>query len=133
MPTVRADLTKSPPRSGISVVAFDAEATLFFSRLETQPNVVHIHTFLPTPTSSSSDIRHIAALIFTEPIKAARWCPGKRKLAISTRTGSVYFWDGEDGWIDDGDMTGGFSENKGGMAEGTGIPASKSFSGRRKG
>lgn len=117
---VRADLTKSPPRSGVLQISFDSEATLFLVRLETQPHVVHIHTFLPTSTSPSPDISHLAALVLTEPVRSARWCPGRRKLAISTRSGAAYFWDGDGGWIEDGDES---AELRGGTMEGVGVPA----------
>ena len=85
--------------------------------------MVHIHTFLPTPTSSSPDITHLAALVFAEPVRTARCCPGKRKVAISTRGGGVYFWDGDEGWVEDvTTSTGDEHEARGGLMEGVGIP-----------
>lgn len=80
---------------------------------------MHIHTFLPHPTSTSPEISHLAALVFSDPVKSARWCGSKRKVAISTRNGGVYFWDGDGGWVEDGDESG---EPKGGLMEGVGIP-----------
>jgi hypothetical protein len=51
----------------------------------------------------------------------ATWSKGKsRRLAIATRTGAVYIWDGETGWVEDGE------EVSGGMMEGIGIPTSQS-------
>jgi len=119
LPTIRPDVTRTPPRSGICQLAFDAEATLLLVRLETQPNVVHVHTFLPTPTSSSPDVSHLAALVFTDAVKTARWCCGRRKIAISTKGGAVYFWDEDGGWVEDGDES---AESRGGVMEGVGIP-----------
>lgn len=64
----------------------------------------------------------IASLLFTNPVKMATWSKGKaRRLAIATRTGAVYIWDGETGWVEDGE------EVSGGMMEGIGIPTSQSF------
>lgn len=121
IPTIRPDLTKSPPRAGISHLSFDTEATLLLVRLDTHPHVLHIYSFLPNPTSASPEITHLAALIFTETIKTARWCPGRRKVAISTKGGDIYFWDCDEGWIEDTavDESG---DIKGGMVEGIGIP-----------
>ena len=119
LPTVRSDLTRTPPRSGISHLVFDAEATFLLVRLETQPCVVHVYNFLPTPGSSSPDIAHLASLVFTDVVRTARWCSGRRKVAITTKSGGVYFWDGDGGWVEDGDESG---EAKGGVAEGVGIP-----------
>jgi hypothetical protein len=123
LPTVRQDLTRSPPRTGVSQISFDSEATLFFVRLETQPHVVHIHTFLPTPTSSSPQISHLVAIVFTDLVRSAHWCAGKRKLVICTKSSGIYFWDGDGGWVEDGDESG---EVRGGTMEGVGIPASES-------
>jgi hypothetical protein len=51
----------------------------------------------------------------------ATWSKGKaRRLAIATRTGTVYIWDGETGWVEDGE------EVSGGMMEGIGMPTSQS-------
>jgi hypothetical protein len=46
-------------------------------------------------------------------------------VAVTTRSGGVYFWDGDGGWVEDGDESG---EAKGGVAEGVGIPTCKSAS-----
>lgn len=118
---MRADYTKHPLRAGISQISFNAQATLVSIRSESSPNVVHIHSFYPDSTSENPDLHHIASLVFTNPIKTAKWSEGKaRRLAIATRTGAVYIWDGETGWVEDGE------EVSGGMMEGVGIPARQS-------
>ncbi|WWD18198.1 hypothetical protein CI109_102648 [Kwoniella shandongensis] len=129
IPTVRPDLTKSNPRMGVSQLSFDSDATLLLVRLDTQPNVVHIHTFLPTPNAEVPTITHLTSLIFSNPVRSAKWCTsngeGKgRKLAVSTKGGAVYFWDGEGGWVEDGEEETG----KGGTMEGVGIPSPNEFS-----
>ena len=106
LPTVPPDLTKFPPRAGISEISFDVEATTFLVRVEHQPNVVHLHTFLPSP------ITHLASLIFTSPVRSAYWCPRGKRVVISTNTAAIYIWDGEGGWVEDG------KEVKGGIMEG---------------
>lgn len=123
LPTIRPDVSQSPPLAGVSHLSFDSEGTLLLVRLDTQPNIVHIHTFLPTPTSPSAEINHLAILVFARPVRSARWCAGKRKVAISTKGGGIYFWDGDGGWIDDGTGPADPSaEMRGGMMEGVGIP-----------
>ena len=72
--------------------------------------MIHIHTFLP------SQITHLASLIFSNSVKAARWCPKGKRLAVTTRVGAVYIWDGEGGWVEDGE------EVRGGIMEGVGVP-----------
>lgn len=119
VPCVRGDITKSPPRCGISQMAFDDEGTLLLVRLETQPHVVHIHTFLPTPTSFWPEVASLACLILTETVRSARWCPGRKKVAITTKTGGVYLWDGDGGWVEDGQEA---TDVRGGTMEGVGIP-----------
>ncbi len=111
IPTARTDLTRSPPRAGISQINFDAEATLLLVRVEHQPNVIHIHRFLPTA------ITHLASIVFSNPVKNARWCPKGKRIATTTRIGAVYIWDGEGGWVEDGE------EVRGGMMEGIGVPS----------
>lgn len=119
LPSVRTDLSRSPPRSGILQLSFESESTLLLVRLETQPNVVHIHSFLPQPTASSPEITHLAALVFSDAVRSARWCGARRKVAIGTRSGGVYFWDSDGAWVEDGDES---SEPKGGSMEGVGVP-----------
>ena len=119
---MRPDLSTFPPRSDVVQLSFDNEATLLLVRLETQPSVVHLHTFLSSQ-SSSPEITHLAALVFEHPVRTARWCPDRRRVAVTTKTGGVYFWEGESGWIDDGSSSGDKSlELKGGTMEGVGIP-----------
>jgi hypothetical protein len=119
LPTTRADFTKATPRAGILQVAFDNDATLLLIRLETSPHVIHIHTFLPTPNAASPVMTHLTSLIFTYPVKTAKWSPsGARRLAATTRSGAVYFWDAEGAWVDDG-----AEEARGGMMEG--VPSRK--------
>jgi hypothetical protein len=119
LPTIRADFTKATPRAGILQLAFDNDATLLLIRLETSPHVIHIHTFLPTPNAASPMITHLTSLIFTHPVKNAKWSPsGARRLAVTTRSGAVYFWDAEGAWVDDG-----AEEARGGMMEGVGVPS----------
>jgi hypothetical protein len=121
LPTVRADYTKYPLHSGISHISFNAQGTLVSIRSESTPNVVRIHSFYSDASSQTPDLHHIASLVFTNPIKMVTWSKGKaRRLAIATRTGAVYIWDGETGWVEDGE------EVSGGMMEGIGIPTSQS-------
>jgi len=119
LPTIRSDLTRTPPRSGVVQLAFDSEATFILVRLDTQPNVVHIHTFLPAPGSPSPEIVHLVSLVFVEAVRTTRWCSSRRKVAITAKSGGVYFWDGDGGWVEDGNESG---ETKGGVTEGVGIP-----------
>lgn len=89
-------------------------------RSEATPNVVHIHTFLHDLSASNPDITHLASIIFANPVKSAKWSQGdgeSRRLVVAARTGAVYVWDGESGWLEDGE------EASGGMMEGIGIPA----------
>jgi hypothetical protein len=119
LPTVRPDYTKFPARAGISQLAFDAEATLLLVRLETSPDVLHIVTFLPTPSASSPEITHLASAIFTHPVKTAKWSPtGSKRLAVTTRCSAVYFWDCESPWVEERG-----EDVRGGMMEGVGIPS----------
>ena len=121
LPAIRADYTKYPLRTGVSNVSFNTQGTLVSIRLESSPNVVHIHSFYSDAFSQVPDLHHIASLVFTHPIKMATWSKGKAsRLAIATRTGAVYIWDGETGWVEDGE------EVSGGMMEGIGIPTSQS-------
>jgi hypothetical protein len=121
LPTIRADYTKYPLRTGVSHISINAQGTLVSIRSESSPNVVHIHSFYSEQSSQTPDLHHIASLVFTDPIKMATWSKGKaRRLAIATRTGAVYIWDGETGWVEDGE------EVSGGMMEGIGIPTSQS-------
>ena len=122
LPVVRADYTKYPLRTGVSHISFNAQGTLVYIRSESSPNVVHLHSFYSDSSSSNPDLHHIASLIFTNPVKMATWSKGKgSRLAITTRTGAVYIWDGETGWIEDGE------EVSGGLMEGIGIPIRQSF------
>lgn len=132
-PALRPDITKPYPRMGISQLTFDREATLLLIRLDSQPNVVHIYSFLPTPTSEQPTIAHIVSSIFSREIKKAKWSPVKSKLSVVTRGGGVYFWDRESGWIEE-ESGGSFECDReidvatGGMMEGVGIPTRAEFS-----
>ncbi|OCF42844.1 hypothetical protein I317_03321 [Kwoniella heveanensis CBS 569] len=75
LPSVRPDLSKPNPRTGVSQLSFDRDGTLLLLRLENQPNFIHIHTFLPHPTSESPCIAHLASVNFSHPIRRAEWCP----------------------------------------------------------
>ncbi|WVF71024.1 hypothetical protein IAT40_005820 [Kwoniella sp. CBS 6097] len=119
LPSIRSDLSKPNPRIGVSTLSFDRDGTLLLIRIENQPNVIHIHTFLPTPTSESPSITHLASIVFNHPVKKAEWCPGdeskEKRIAVATKQagkieemtggGTVYFWDAEAGWVED-DETG---------------------------
>jgi hypothetical protein len=120
LPIVRADYTKYPLRAGISQISFNAQATLVSIRSESSPNVIHIHSFYSDSSAENPDLNHIASLVFTNPVRMATWSKGKAsRLAIATRIGAVYIWDGETGWVEDGE------EVSGGMMEGIGIPTSE--------
>lgn len=91
-------------------------------RSEATPNVIHIHTFLAESSASIPEITHLTSIVFANPVKSAKWSQGRDKskqLVIAARTGAVYVWDGESGWLEDGE------EARGGMMEGIGIPASE--------
>ncbi|OWZ63020.1 hypothetical protein AYX15_04942 [Cryptococcus neoformans] len=131
-PALRPDITKPYPRMGISHLTFDREATLLLIRLDNQPNVVHIYSFLPTPASEQPTVVHAVSAIFSKEIKKAKWSPVKSKLSVVTRSGGVYFWDRESGWIEE--ESGGNLECDreidgvtGGMMEGVGIPTRAEF------
>jgi hypothetical protein len=114
------DYTKYPARTGISQITFDSQAALLCIRSHSTPNVVHIYTFL-SDQSFNPEITHLASLIFANPVKTVRWSKGKgKRLVIATRAGAVHIWDGESGWLEDGE------EARGGMMEGVGIPARES-------
>nr|KIR48642.1 hypothetical protein I312_01711 [Cryptococcus bacillisporus CA1280] len=132
-PVLRPDITKPYPRMGISHLSFDREATLLLIRLGNQPNVAHIYSFLPTPTSEQLSVTHTVSAIFSREIKKAKWSPVKSKLSVVTSGGGVYFWDRESGWIEE--ESGGSFEcyteidgSTGGMMEGVGIPTRAEFS-----
>lgn len=131
LPVVRVDHTKYAKRDGISQIAFDSQGSLFCVRTGTTPNVLHVHTFLSGPSASNPEITHLASIIFANPIKSVTWSRGKdksKRLVVAARTGAVYIWDGESGWLEDGE------EAKGGMMEGIGIPARRSsFAGKGSG
>ena len=124
IPSIRPELSRAPPRSGVSQLCFDAEGTLLLVRLETQPCVAHIITFLPAPTSTRPEMKHLAALVLTEPIRSSHWCSGRQKLAISTKSGAVYFWDGDGDWVEDGESS---AQSQGGLMEGVGVPTASPF------
>ncbi|ORX35455.1 hypothetical protein BD324DRAFT_582386 [Kockovaella imperatae] len=128
LPFVKSDFSHFPPRSGVSHICFDTKGTYFFVRQDTQPSLLHVHSFLPSAQSSSPDIKHIAVLLFSQPIRSATWCLTRRKLAIATRSGAVFFWDGDGGWVDDDSMRDSTaSESKAGMMEAVGIPTRVNF------
>ncbi|ORY23945.1 hypothetical protein BCR39DRAFT_548449 [Naematelia encephala] len=121
-PSTREDVSKS--RGGVTQIAFDEEATLLLVRLDTQPHVVHIHSFLPDLTSINPHIKHVASLIMTETVRSAKWSPKTSKLAISSRSGGVYFWDASASWVEEGKEN---EETQGGLMEGVGIPSRTDF------
>ncbi|WVQ96935.1 hypothetical protein IAU59_004044 [Kwoniella sp. CBS 9459] len=116
LPSIRPDMSKPNSRTGVSSLSFDRDGTLLLVRLDNQPNVIHIHTFLPTATSESPSITHLTSIVFSHPVRRAEWCPGDenkgKRIAIATKQvghidehtgGAVYFWDAEAGWEEDGD------------------------------
>lgn len=131
--TLRPDFSATPPRSGVSQLAFSPSGSHLLVQLDTQPNLLHVHSFLPDPSAGSPAIEHIAAVVFAHPVRAAKWAPQGTKLAAVSRAtksgsssittnGAVYFWN-VDGWVEEG------AEDAGGMMEGVGIPLRESFSG----
>ncbi|KAL7421320.1 hypothetical protein Q5752_004205 [Cryptotrichosporon argae] len=122
-PIVRPDLSRPNPRTGVSQLALDADAAHLAVVLDTQPCVVHIHTFLPSPTAGQPDIRHLTSAVFSNPIVKVGWSPGNRRLGVVTRSQAVYLWDGEGGWVDEDD-----EEGAGGLMEGVGVPSRTDFS-----
>ncbi|WRT66023.1 uncharacterized protein IL334_002974 [Kwoniella shivajii] len=133
LPTTRPDLSKANPRAGVSHMSFDKDGALILVRLESSPNVVHIHTFLETPTSETPIITHLTSLVFTSPVRSTRWCPvseGKsRRLAVTTRVAAIYLWDEEGGWMEENTDGEAVDENRrGGTIEGVAIPSRSDFS-----
>ena len=112
LPTIRPDFSRIPSQAGVSHLSFDAEASSLLIRVEHQPNVLHIYTFFPAA------LGHLASLVFSHPIKSARWCPKSKRIAITTRANALFMWDGEGQWIEEGE------EVQGGLMEGIGIPSS---------
>ena len=132
LPAVRPDLSVFPPKAGISDVAFDAEGVSLFARSDVQPNVLHVFNFLPSSNSSEPTsepaISRLAVLVFSNPIRSARWCFSKRRIAICTKSGGVFFWDGNSGWEEDSIVSADdMSCARGGMMEGVGIPTRTSI------
>lgn len=119
-------MTKYPPLAGVSNIAFNPSATHVFVQLDTQPCVLHIHSFLPSSNASSPTTTQCAALVFTNPIKHASWAATGARIAVATRVGAVYFWD-IDGWVNEDDSMAVSADERGGMAEGVGVPSRKSF------
>ncbi|OCF75332.1 hypothetical protein I204_04187 [Kwoniella mangroviensis CBS 8886] len=147
IPTTRPDLSKPNPSVGVSQISFDRDGASLLIRLDNSPNVIHIYTFLKTPTAESPDIQHLTSMMFENPIKNAEWCPSgsgsgtvkNRKLAVTVvgRTSALYMWDEEaGGWEEestddtDGELNKVEKENdgRGGMMEGVGIPSRSDFS-----
>ncbi|ODO12099.1 hypothetical protein I350_00885 [Cryptococcus amylolentus CBS 6273] len=129
-PTNRPDSTKPMPRTGISQLTFNPSSTLLLIRLDSQPNTIHLHTFLPTPTSEQPTVTHLASGIFAREVRRARWNPRGNKLAVATGGGGVYVWDEESGWVEEDSGVGDASveAGRGGNMEAVGIPTRTEFS-----
>ncbi|WVR05544.1 hypothetical protein IAU60_002563 [Kwoniella sp. DSM 27419] len=131
LPTIRSDMSRPNPRVGVSHLSFDRDGTLLSVRLDSSPHVVHVHTFLPTPGAESPSITHLTSLVFAHPVRKAEWCPSSsasssdkgqsKRMAIVTKSPAVYFWDGEAGWVEEGQD--GDEAGSGGILEGVGVPA----------
>jgi WD40 repeat protein len=115
----KRDLASPHAKSGVSHVQWSHDGTLFFSRLDSQPSILHIHSFLPTSEHPTPIVDRIAQVEFSAAIKAVQWSSDpkrSKRLAVVTGGGSVYFWDGGEEW-----------EN-GAVAEAIGIPGGGSVS-----
>lgn len=98
---MKRDLASPHAKTGVSHIHWSHDGTLFFSRLDSQPSVLHIHSFLPTSEHSTPVIERIAQIGFTTAMKAVEWSPDSKRpkrLAVVTGGGSVYFWDGGEEW-----------------------------------
>ncbi|EIW73103.1 hypothetical protein TREMEDRAFT_42179 [Tremella mesenterica DSM 1558] len=121
--SIRPDLSKSHPKMGITDLSFNSDSSLLLIRKEDQPCVIHIHTFLPSP-GAVPNVTHLTSISFSSIVRNVSWAPKGKRLAVVTRTGGVYIWDGESGWVD-GEKSG--EEEKGGLMEGIGIPSLTPF------
>ncbi|WVO13051.1 hypothetical protein L204_100661 [Cryptococcus depauperatus] len=131
-PILRPDLSKPNPRMGVCQISFEHSATLFLIRLESQPCVVHIYSFLPAPKSDQPVVDHLVSLVFTKEVKKAKWCPVGKKASVVTCGGGVYFWDKEAQWAEEdttlSDIPADKHDDQSGIAEGVGIPTHAEFS-----
>lgn len=82
----RADSSHPNPKMGVNQVEWNIDGTCLSIRLETTPHLAYVYTFLPTPEASlPTTITLSAAILFSRPIRSARWNPQRpRRLALCT-------------------------------------------------
>ncbi|KAK4684587.1 WD repeat-containing protein WRAP73, partial [Tremellales sp. Uapishka_1] len=109
--------TNRTAKPTISQIAFSPSSSLLLIRLDSSPNLIHIHTFLPNP------ITHHTTILFSDPVRAAAFSPKGEceRVVVATRTGGVFFWEKEGSWVSEG-------EENDGLMEGVGIPSRDPFS-----
>lgn len=74
----------------VTTLGFSLDGTLLFFG---QENSLHVYEFLVDATSAHPEIAPAAAVSFNAPVKAVECCPTTVRLAVVTRSRSLYLWD----------------------------------------
>ncbi|KAF5355775.1 hypothetical protein D9756_004069 [Leucocoprinus leucothites] len=112
---IRADQTKSNPKSGPVQLEWNNTGDLLLARFDNIPTAVHIFDF-PSPQQEFVP-RLRSVLIHSNPVLNARWNPVRKgSLVLCCGMQSVYVWSDE--WVNEA----GEEEE---MAECIGVPAQK--------
>jgi len=130
--TIRSDLTKANPKSGITQMSWNLTGSLLLLRFggpqvspnlikylsslypENAPHVVYLYDFPSSGEKFAPKLRTV--LLHTQPVMRARWNPVRKgSLALCCGSQSLYIWSDE--WQ-------GESDGEEEMAECIGVPAS---------
>ncbi|KAJ2609658.1 hypothetical protein H4S08_003957 [Coemansia sp. RSA 1365] len=86
---VAGDAHRGEARSGMWIVAFNAEGTLLATVCDAMPNALWVWR--------TSDMRLVAVVQTLRPIRACQWSPVEPTLAFVTGTPTVYLWKQDHG------------------------------------